>query len=558
MITPEEFRALLDSPEGSHVECKAASGGFHFDELVKYCVALANEGGGRIVLGVTDGRPRRVVGTKAFPEPGRTEAGLFERLGHRVTLEEYRHEGRRVLIVRVPSRLPGTAWQDKGTFWMRAGDALLPMSDERLREIHNETGPDFSAEICPAAHLSDLDPEAVELLRNLWERKTPGQGIATRPVERLLADAELVVGGQLTYAALIMLGTREALGRFLGQAEVVFEYRPNDAPGPAADRREFRRGFLPVLDQVWQAVNLRNDLQHFQQGLFVWDVPTFDERAVREALLNAVSHRDYRHSGSVFVRQYPRRIEIVSPGGFPPGINEQNILWEQNPRNRRIAEVLGKCGLVERAGQGFDLIYRTCIQQGKPLPDFSRTSQHSVWVTLYGQIQDPEFLRFLEELGRERLAAFGTEDFLVLDLIHREQPVPDFLKPRIELLLEQSVIERIGRGRGVRYLLSRRFYRFVGKPGVYTRRRGLDRATNKALLLQHLQNAFPKGCAMAEIEQVVPNLSRAMIKRLLDELRREGKARLEGTRRWARWFAAEPSTSRRHGRAMDQKRSSEP
>ena len=56
MTTPEEFRALLDSPEGSRVEFKAASGGFHFDDLVKHCVALANEGGGRIVLGVTGGR----------------------------------------------------------------------------------------------------------------------------------------------------------------------------------------------------------------------------------------------------------------------------------------------------------------------------------------------------------------------------------------------------------------------------------------------------------------------------------------------------------------------
>jgi ATP-dependent DNA helicase RecG len=313
-----------------------------------------------------------------------------------------------------------------------------------------------------------------------------------------------------------------------------------------------------VLDGVWQAINLRNDLQHFQQGLFVWDVPTFDERAVRETVLNAVSHRDYRHGGSVFVRQYPRRIEVVSPGGFPPGITQENILWEQNPRNRRIAEVLSKCGLVERAGQGFDLIYRTCIQQSKPLPDFSRTSEHSVWVTLHGQIQDPEFLRFLEEIGRERLASFATEDFLVLDLVHREQPMPGFLWPRVEPLLEQGVIERVGRGRGVRYLLARRFYRFLGRPGVYTRKRGLDRETNKALLLQHLQDAFPEGSAMCEIEQVVPHLSRAMVKRLLDELRREKKVELKGTRRWARWFAAESSMPLQRGRRMDQRSKNEP
>lgn len=368
MTSADEFHALLASPEGSRVEFKTALGSYHFEELVRYCVALANEGGGTVVLGVTDGRPRRTVGTRAFAEPGRTEAGLFQQLRQRIPIEEYHHDGKRVLLVHVPARLPGAPWQYKGAFWMRVGDALVPMTDEQLRRIHEETGPDFSAEICRAARLGDLDPAAIDVLRRLWQRKAPGQDIATRPAERLLTDAELVVGGDVTYAALILLGTREALGRHLGQAEIVFEYRSNEAPGPAGDRREYRSGFLPVLDEIWPLINLRNDLQHFQQGLFVWDVPTFNERAVREAVLNAVSHRDYRHGGSVFLRQYPRRIEIVSPGGLPTGITPENILWRQNPRNRRIAEVLARCGLVERAGQGFDLIYRECIRQSKPPP----------------------------------------------------------------------------------------------------------------------------------------------------------------------------------------------
>ena len=538
MTAAEELRRILASPEGTRIEFKAASGSFSFEELVKYCVALANEGGGTIVLGVTDSRPRRVVGTKAFAEPGRTEAGLFERLGHRIRIEESLHDGQRVLVVHVPPRLPGTAWHYEGAFWMRAGDALVPMSDEQLRRIHEETGPDFSAEICPDARLQDLDPDAVELLRRLWQRKVPGQDIASRPSERLLADAELLVDSRLTYAALILLGTREALGRHLAQAEIVFEYRSGEEPGPAADRREFRRGFLPVLDELWQAINLRNDLQHFQQGLFVWDVPTFDERTVREAVLNAASHRDYRHSGSIFVRQYPRRIEIVSPGGFTAGINEQNLLWEQNPRNRRVAEVLGKCGLVERAGQGFDLIYRSCIRQGKRLPDFSRTSEHSVWVTLHGEIQDPEFLRYLEEMGHERIAAFSTEDFLVIDLVHREQRVPPYLAPRVQALLEHGVIERMSRGRGTRYLLSRRFYRFLGRAGAYTRRRGLDRETNKSLLLRHIEDSTATGARFEELQQVLPGLNRNQVQGLLRALRDEGRIRVEGQRRWARWLHA--------------------
>ena len=291
-----------------------------------------------------------------------------------------------------------------------------------------------------------------------------------------------------------------------------------------------------MLDEIWRLINLRNDLQHFQHGLFVWDVPTFDERAVREAVLNAVSHRDYRHGGSVFVRQYPRRMEIVSPGGFPPGIGEQNLLWEQNPRNRRIAEVLGKCGLVERAGQGFDLIYRACIQQSKPLPDFSRTSEYSVWLTLHGELQDPEFLRFLEEVGRERLATFSTEDFLVVDLVHREQPVPARFAARLSYLRDQGVIERVGRGRGVRHLLSHRFYRFLGQGGVYTRRRGLDRETNKALLLQHIKDSAETGTRLEELQQVLPGLSRDQVRTLLRELKRDSLVEVRGTTKAARWF----------------------
>lgn len=73
---------------------------------------------------------------------------------------------------------------------------------------------------------------------------------------------------------------------------------------------------------------------------------------IREAILNAVSHRDYRHAGSVFIKQYPTKIELVSPGGFPSGITPENIFWKQHPRNRRIAEVFARCGMVERSGQG--------------------------------------------------------------------------------------------------------------------------------------------------------------------------------------------------------------
>src|SRR3989338_2967247 len=109
--TPEQFQSYLDAPEGSRFEFKTAATSFHFEKLVEFCVALANEAGGNITFGLTDRRPRQVVGTAAFSEPGRTEAGLHQRLYQRIPVEEYHHHGTRVLMVHVPPRLPGTAWQ---------------------------------------------------------------------------------------------------------------------------------------------------------------------------------------------------------------------------------------------------------------------------------------------------------------------------------------------------------------------------------------------------------------------------------------------------------------
>ena len=540
-LSTSELQTWMNAREDEHLEFKTAKTKYDFENLVRYCVALANEGGGKMILGVTDKLPRRVVGSRAFPNLEKVKADLIERLGLRVDVGEIQHPDGRVLVFQIPARPIGVPIQYKGAYWMRGGESLIPMTPDLLQRIFAEASPDYSSEICEPAKLDDLDPTAVDVLRRLWQRKSPDQDISTRPVKQLLTDAELLVDGKVTYAALILLGTSKALGKYLAQAEVIFEYRSNEVSGPAVERHEFRQGFLPVLDKIWRLINQRNDLQHFQQGLFIWDVPTFNERVLREAVLNAVSHREYRHGGSIFVRQYPRRIEIVSPGGFPAGITPENILRQQNPRNRRIAEVLSKCGLVERAGQGFDRIFRECIQQSKPLPDFSHTDGYSVWLTLRGDIQDPEFLRFLEEIGREQVAAFGLDDLLVVDLVHREQPVSDSLKPRVEHLLERGVIERVGRGRGVQLLLSRRFYRHIGKAGVYTRKRGLDRETNKELLLKHIKDNQRRGSRLRELRQVLPALSRNQVQSLLRSLKSEGRIHNVGATSAARWYPGRPS-----------------
>lgn len=536
MISLEQLHELMDSPEGAHLEFKEARNTFEFDNLVKYCVALANEGGGRIVFGVTDRRPRRVVGSDAFPVVERTVESLLQRLHMRIDADVVPHPDGRVVIFTVPGRPIGAPIQYEGRYWMRAGEALAPMTQDMLRRIFDEAGPDFSAEVCPRATLADVDPAAVEEFRVRWHRRAKVDALLHASTEQLLRDAELVTEEGVTYAALVLLGSHAALGRHLAQAEVVFEYRSSEVAGPANQREEFRQGFLLFYDRLWELVNLRNDRQHYQDGLFMVEVPTFNEAAVREAILNAVSHRDYRHAGSVFVRQFPRRIEIVSPGGFPHGITPENIIDRQQPRNRRIADAFARCGLVERAGQGANRIFEACVREGKALPDFTHTDAWQVGLALHGQIQDPRFIQFLEIVGKETAVSFDTHEFLALNLVYRDQPVPLGLRPQLRALIDLGVVERIGKGKSARFVLAQRFYGFLEQKGVYTRKRGLDRETNKSLLMQHIDNNRSEGSPLQDLMQVLPALSRGQVQSLLKELVAESRAHSVGRTRAGRWY----------------------
>ncbi len=268
----------------------------------------------------------------------------------------------------------------------------------------------------------------------------------------------------------------------------------------------------------------------------MFDIPSLNESVVREAILNAIAHRDYRRGESVFVRQFPRRLEVISPGGFPSGITVDNILYRQAPRNRRIAEVFSRCGLVERAGQGMNRMFELSVRESKALPDFAGTDEHQVSVTLQGNVQDPAFLRYLEEIGRERLAGYSTEGFLLLDLMRREQPIPDTHRERLHRLVDQGVAERVGRGRGTRYILARRFYALSGAKGEYTRVRRLDRETNKQLLLRHIRDNKAQGSPFRDLAGVLPDECRPTIQGLLQELQREGMIHCKGRTRGALWF----------------------
>ncbi len=528
----ETIEELLKAKEGEQYQFKEAKTRFDFNEAARCCCALANCGGGKLVFGISDARPRQIVGSNAFNQPERTRKGLIEKLRLTVDFQLYEHEGKRVLVFDVASRPIGQPVQVDGVAWWYEGDSLIPMPPDILRAIYEETGHDFSSDICRDATVADLDKTAIEAFRLNWAEKSGNKQIKTLSAEQLLRDAGAVTSDGVTYAALVLFGTRDALRKYLSQAEIVFEYRSSEAAGPAAQREEFTVGFFACYDRVWELINLRNDKQHYQEGLFVFDIPTFNERVVREALLNAVSHRNYQLAGSVFVRQYRDRLVIESPGGFPAGVTPENILYRQSPRNKRVAEMLALCGLVERSGQGMDLMYELCVRESKELPNFFGSDAYQVTLTLNGLILDKRLLTFIKKIGEERQELLSTDDFLVIYALFHDKPLTENLRLRLRRLVEIGIIEHMGRNK---YVLARGLYEAAGKSGVHTRLIGLDRETNKELLLKHIRTKVDKGAPLKELQQVLPGHSPRQIQLLLDELRSDGKIEPKGKGKGAAW-----------------------
>jgi ATP-dependent DNA helicase RecG len=462
----------------------------------------------------------------------------LQRLGLRIDVTELKHPDGRVVIFRAPPRPIGAPIKVDNTYWMRAGESLVAMSPDHLRRIFDEAGPDYSAEICQGATLEHLALEAIAVFRERWADKTKNPAKLRQSAAQLLEDAGLLEDGQVTYAALVLLGTAKALGRFLACAEVIFEWRNRDGIIAYQQRKEYREGFLLFHDDLWNTIHLRNEIFQYQDGLFRRDVPVWREVVVREAVLNAVAHRDYRNQGSVFVRQWPTRLEIVSPGGFPNGITADNILLRQKARNRCLAEAMAHCGLVERSGQGADLMFELCLRDSKALPNYEKSDDYEVNLVFEGQVRDPQFIKFLERLAAEKQLSFGLEELLVLADIRNAQPIPSHLVAYRDQLLALGAIERAGRGK---YVLAKAFFEFVGRKGEYTRTRGLDHETNKALLLKHIRDNVAAGSPFYELHQVLPNLTANQVRGLVRELARAGEIHVVGQTKAGRWFpGAEP------------------
>jgi ATP-dependent DNA helicase RecG len=419
---------------------------------------------------MADARPHKVVGSDfAVNETGNLEDEIYERLHIRVRTEElYDEKQRRVLVINVPSRPVGKALRFEGVPLMRVGESLREMDDAEYFSVISEQDPDFSSRVCKGLTLNDLDAEAIENMRHLIADKQKRPDATTVPLNQILKDLLLIDDdGNLKYATLLLLGKSEAINRYLPQANVVIEYRNNHSQVRYSARREYRLPLFIAIEKIWEYIDQPacNPLLHVNDLPRILDCPAFNKETIREALINAMIHRSLQMGSDIFIHLYPDMVEISNPGGFPYGVNLGNILTvNSSPRSRLMAEVIEKTGLIERSGQGVDIMFTNCIKEGKPLPDYSYSDDYQVDLRFYGEIPDDAFYLFAQDIchQQELESKLNAFDWLTLHYIWKGN-IEAAYKDSCPKLLEMGlIIEDSYFG----YVLSSRYLLY--KPHVRT------------------------------------------------------------------------------------------
>lgn len=412
-MTIEELKQLRESED--KVEFKAAqnnfpwNGGSHTDQkerrkcFLGYIVALCNEGGGLLVLGMGDNHPHDVVGSNfAEGKIGDLEDAVYSQLEVRVHIQELFEGEKRVVVTKVPSRPKGRTLKFEGVPLMRTGESLRNMSDDELFAILSEQEADFSATICPTLTIDDLDQNAVELLKSKYAEKQHNENFLTQTNEQVLIDLDLLKGGQLTYTALILLGKPEKIKELLPQCAIHLEYRSNPASIPFDKRDPFTAPYFLLIDELWKIIDARNKMKHIQIDSYILDIPELNNEVIRESVNNAVAHRDYTKSSEIIIKQSPATFSVSSHGGFPLGVNKDNILTvNSTPRNRLLADVLTKTGLVERSGQGVDKIFYQTLSEGKAFPSYDHSDLFQITINIPALVKYPVFALFIRNIQKE-------------------------------------------------------------------------------------------------------------------------------------------------------------
>ncbi len=491
-----------------------------------YVVAFANEGGGMLVMGMTNTFPHHVVGSD-FGEGklGALEDETYSRLGIRVQMQELFEDSKRVLVVHIPGRPVGKLLKFEGVALMRVGESLRKMNDEEMFAILSEQEPDFSVKICNELKLEDIDENAVDVLKGKYAKKQSNPSFKTQSKAQVLIDLDLMVGGKLTIAALILTGKKEKIQKLLPQAKVIIEYRRSETAIESDNRIEIQKPLFVAIDKIWNYINqpASNPTFKLKQGPYIYDIPYFNEAVIREAVLNAIVHRDYTITSEVVIKQYPNKIIINNPGGFPKGVTIENILTvSSTPRSRLMTEILEKTGLVERSGQGVDKIFSITLSEGKSEPDYKNSDMFQVSLTLRTEIIDTAFHVFISQYqNSDKKPKLGVEQIITLCKIR--QGIFQHLKSEIVTRLEKSgLIQRVS-GHTNRYTLSEEYQKLLDESLKIGKRYIVKEVEQLLFVLQG--KSMKIGALEAKINSLNRNQLKFLTSKLFDDylLQKDGK-----------------------------------
>lgn len=339
------------------------------------------------------------------------------------------------------------------------------MDDEQLYSILSEQEPDFSALIAKDIEITDLDSDAFNRMKNSYIRKQGNALFDSLSNKQILSDLNLYVDGRLTNASVILLGKKEIINKYLPQCKIIWEFREEEYQISFDNRQVLEGPLYLVIDQIWDLVNnsLLNKKQSIQSGAYIFDVYNFNKEVIREAILNAIAHRDYKISSEIVIKQYKNKIEIINPGGFPRGVTIENILTvSSTPRSRLMTEVLEKTGLVERSGQGVDKIYSITLSEGKGEPDYKESDMYQVKLVLNAQVLDKAFHSFINSYQTSnRNQKLGVEQIITLYKI-RIANFNTLNKVIVGQLEDLGLIRKVNSS-SIKYLLGEEFLKLEDK-----------------------------------------------------------------------------------------------
>ncbi|MEZ2347882.1 ATP-binding protein [Terriglobus sp. RCC_193] len=372
--------------EHQQLEFKAASRQYDTRKLCAYCVALANEGGGHLILGIADSLPHDVVGSEAFPDINDIAQNLLRWLNFRVNVEAVHHPDGRVIVFSIPSRPRGTAYHYDGRYLMRSGEELVAMSEDRLRVIFDEGRPDWLAQVCREG-LSGT--EVVELLdtQTFFElRKLPYPTDQAGVLERLRNERLILQRGGgfaiLRYGALLLAKRLADFEDLAGKAPRVIVYRGSSKLSTRLEQtggKGYAVGFEALVQFVMTQLP-RNELIGLALREEFELVPSI---VIRELVANALVHQDFSLFGaSVMIEIYDDRVEISNPG--EPIIPSVRFIDGSRSRNETFALIARKLRMCEEKGSGIDKVVNSIEAYQLPAPDFTSTFGRTVAI-VYGQ-----------------------------------------------------------------------------------------------------------------------------------------------------------------------------